>query len=168
VGAGELPRRAVSRLLEETGGNPLYCRAVLEDAVAGSVDLGGGPLQVPRSVTGVVLSRVGALSQAARELVAAAAVLGYRCELAAAAALAGLGDPLPALEEALTAGILAEQPDGAAIGFTHLLLQRATYDDLSPARRRRLHQRAADLVDRHRALASPRRPSAACWTRWRS
>ena len=32
LGAGELPRRAVSRLLEETGGNPLYCRAVLEEA----------------------------------------------------------------------------------------------------------------------------------------
>ena len=34
LGAGELPRRAVSRLLEETGGNPLYCRAVLEEAGA--------------------------------------------------------------------------------------------------------------------------------------
>ena len=31
LGAGELPRRAVSRLLEETGGNSLYCRAVLEE-----------------------------------------------------------------------------------------------------------------------------------------
>ena len=34
LGAGELPRRAVGRLLEETGGNPLYCRAVLEEAAA--------------------------------------------------------------------------------------------------------------------------------------
>ena len=32
LGAGELPRRAVGRLLEHTGGNPLYCRAVLEEA----------------------------------------------------------------------------------------------------------------------------------------
>ena len=85
---------------------------------------------------------------------AAAAVLGHRCELAAAAALADLGDPLPALGEALAAGILAEQPGGAAagIGFTHLLAQRAVYGSLSPARRRRLHQRAAGLVDRTRAL----------------
>ena len=154
LGAGELPRRAVSRLLEETGGNPLFCRAVLEEAAAGGADLGGGALPVPRSLAGVVLARVGALSPAARELVAAAAVLGHRCELAAAAALAGLADPLPALGEALKAGILAEQPGGAAagIGFTHLLVQRAVYEDLSPARRRRLHQRAAGLVDRHRAL----------------
>ena len=155
LGAGELPRRAVSRLLEETGGNPLYCRAVLEEAGAGGRDLGSGTFQVPRSLAGVVLARVSALSPAARELVAAAAVLGQHCGLAAAVALADLGDPLPALEEAAAAGILAEQPGGAAagIGFTHLLVQRAVYADLSPARRRRLHQRAAGLVDRHRALA---------------
>jgi DNA-binding SARP family transcriptional activator/DNA-binding CsgD family transcriptional regulator len=154
LGAGELPRRAVSGLLEETGGNPLFCRAVLEEAVAGDAGLGGGPLRVPRSLAGMVLSRVGALSPAARELVAAAAVLGRRCELAAAAALASLDDPLPAMGEALTAGILDEEPGRAAagIGFTHLLVHRAVYEDLSPARRRQLHQRAAGLLDRRRAL----------------
>ena len=54
----------------------------------------------------------------------------------------------------MAAGILAEEPGGAAagIGFSHLLVQRAVYGDLSPARRRRLHQRAAGLVDRDRAL----------------
>ena len=54
----------------------------------------------------------------------------------------------------MAAGILAEEPGGAAagIGFSHLLVQRAVYDDLCPARRRRLHQRAAGLVDRDRAL----------------
>ena len=154
LGVGELPRRAVSHLLEETGGNPLYCRALLEEAVAGSVDLGRGPLPVPRSLAGVVLSRVGALSPAAQELVAAAAVLGQQCELTAAAALAGLDDPLPALGQALSAGILAEQPGRATagIGFTHLLVHRAVYDDLNPARRRLLHQRAVGLVDPRRAL----------------
>ena len=154
LGVGELPRRAVGRLLEQTGGNPLYCRAVLEEAGIAGLDRPGGALQVPRSLAGVVLGRVGALGPAARELVAAAAVLGHHCELAAAAALAGLDDPLPALGEAVAAGILAEQPGGAAagIGFGHLLVQRAVYGDLSPARRHRLHQRAAGLVDRDRAL----------------
>ena len=155
LGAGELPRRAVSRLLEETGGNPLYCRAVLEEAGAGGRDLGGGTLKVPRSLAGVVRGRVNALSPAARQLVVAAAVLGQHCELAVAVALAGLGDPVPALEEAMAEGVLIEQPGGmaAGIGFPHLLVQRAVYDDLSPTRRRRLHARAAGRVDRHQALA---------------
>ena len=154
LGAGKLPRRAVSRLLEETGGNPLYCRAVLEEAAAGGADLGGGALPVPRSLAGVVLARARALSPGARRLAEAAAVLGHHCELGAAAALADLADPVPALAEALAAGILAEEPGGAAagIGFSHLLVQRAVYEDLSPAQRRRLHQRSAGLVDRDRAL----------------
>ena len=155
LGAGELPRRAVGRLLEHTGGNPLYIRAVLEELGAEGLDRPGGALGVPRSLAGMVLSRVGALSPAARQLVAAAAVLGHHCRLAVAAALAGLDDPLPALEEAMAAGVLTEQPGGVAagIGFTHLLVQRAVYDDLGPIWRRRLHERAAGLVDRHQALA---------------
>ena len=106
LGAGELPRRAVSRLLQETGGNPLYCRAVLEEAGAGGLGLDDGAVRVPRSLAGTVLARVGALSPAARQLAEAAAVLGQRCELVTAAALAGLADPLPALGEAASGGDL--------------------------------------------------------------
>ena len=127
---------------------------MLEEVGIEGLDRLGGDVRVPRSLAGLVLGRVGSLSPAARELVAAAAVLGHHCGLAAAAALAGLSDPLPALGEAVAAGILVEQPGGAGagIGFSHLLVQRAVYGDLSPARRRRLHERAAGLVDRHRAL----------------
>jgi len=155
LGAGELPCRAVSRLLEYTDGNPLHIRAVLEELGSEGLDRPGGALGVPRSLAAMVLSRVGALSPAALKLAAAAAVLGHHCQLAVAAALAGLDDPLPALEEAMAAGVLTEQPDGVAdgIGFTHLLVQRAVYDDLGPIWRRRLHGRAAGLVDRHQALA---------------
>jgi DNA-binding CsgD family transcriptional regulator len=154
LGAGELPHRAARRLLEETGGNPLYCRALVDEAETGSLDLGRETLQVPRSLAGVMLARVGALGPAARELVTAAAVLDQQCELVVAAALADLDDPLPALGEAVAAGILVEQLPGTAdrFGFTHLLVRRAVYSDLSPARRCRLHERAAGLVDRRRAL----------------
>ncbi|HUK70390.1 MAG TPA: AAA family ATPase [Streptosporangiaceae bacterium] len=154
LGAGELSRRAANRLLEDTGGNPLYCRAVLEEFGVDGLDRLGGVLGVPRSLAGVVLLRLSSLSPAARELVVAAAVLGGPCLVAAAAALAGLTDPLPALGEAVAAGILVEQPGGAAagIGFSHMLVQRAVYGDLNPARRRRLHARAAGLAGRDRAL----------------
>ena len=154
LGMGKLPRWAVARLLGQTGGNPLYCRAVLEELGIEGLSRPGGVLRVPRPLAGAVLRRVGALSLAARELVVASALLGHGCELAAAAALAGLDDPLPALEEAVAAGILVEQCGGvgARIGFSHLLVQRAVYGDLSPARRCRLHQQAAGLVEWNRAL----------------
>jgi len=152
LGAGTLSRRAASRLLEETGGNSLYCRAVLEEP--GASERLGGPLNIPRSLAEVVLGRMDGLSPAARGLVAAAAALGQRCRLNVAVQLADLSDPLPALEETTRAGILAEQPGiaGREVGFTHLLVQRAIYSNLSLARRRELHERAAGLVDQQRAL----------------
>jgi DNA-binding SARP family transcriptional activator len=152
LGRGELPRPVVRRLIAETGGHPLYCRAVLEEAKAAD-QLGESP-RVPRSLAGVVLGKVSALSPAARELVTAAAVLGSRCRLPVVARLAELADPVPALDEAVAAGIVAEQPDAAGMGvaFTHLLVQRAVYGDLSPRRRRGLHRLAAGLVDQGAVL----------------
>jgi DNA-binding SARP family transcriptional activator len=152
LGRGQLSRPAVNRLIAETAGHPLYCRAVLEEA--GTDDQRGEPLPVPRSLAGVVQGRVSALSPDARMLITAVAVLGSRCRLAVAARLADLEDPVPALGEAVAAGILIEEPRGAGIGtgFTHPLVQRAVYSDLSPERRRRLHIRAAGLVDRRAAL----------------
>jgi len=153
LGVGDLPLTAVGRLISRTSGNPLYCRAVLEDFGVEGLGRPGGALQVPRSLAEVVLTRVGALKPAAQELVMAAAVLGHSCELAAAAALADLNDPFPALEEAVTAGILSEQPGAPIrIGFVHLLMQQAIYESVSPSRRRLMHERAAALVDRHQAL----------------
>jgi hypothetical protein len=154
LGVGDLPPRAVGRLLSHTNGNPLYCRAVLEELRSEGLGQLSGALPVPRSLAAMVLTRVGALSPPAQDLVVAAAVLGHRCELTAAAALAGLSDPLRPLGEAATAGILIEQPGEAAtgIGFVHRLVQWAVYEGVSPARRRLLHERAAGLVDRHRAL----------------
>ena len=152
LGRGELPPPVVRRLITETGGHPLYCRAVLDDTGTGGQL--GESVRVPRSLAGVVLGRVSALSPAARELVTAAAVLGSRCRLPVAARLAGLADPVSVLDEAVAAGIVAEQPGtaGTGIAFVHLLVQRAIYGDLSPRRRRGLHLRAAGLVDQGAVL----------------
>jgi DNA-binding CsgD family transcriptional regulator len=157
LGAGELTGRAVGRLIDYTAGNPLYCRALLEEFGAEGLDRPDGGLRVPRALAGVLLLRVSSLTRAARDLVVSTAVLGGQCPLRAAAALAGQADPLPALEEAVAAGILAEDPGGpggpaSQITFTHLLMQRAVYEELSPISRRQLHGRAAALVGRDKAL----------------
>ena len=151
LGMGELPRWAVAVCSSRRAATRCTAGRCWKRLGIEGLDRAGGVLRVPRPLAGAVLLRVGSLSPAARELVAAAAVLGHRCELAAAAALAGLDDPLPALGEAVAAGILVEQRGGAraGIGFSHLLVQRAMYGDLSPARRRRLHEQAAGLVDWH-------------------
>ena len=85
----------------------------------------------------------------------AAAVLGQRCPLDLAVRLAGIDDPLGALEQAVNAVLLAEERGelGSDISFVHPLVWSAIYADLGPARRRALHRQAARLVEGERSLA---------------
>jgi len=155
VGAGDLSGRAVARLLEHTGGNSLHCRALLEELGPAGLARAGDDLPAPRALTGVVLARLEALSGPARALVTAAAVLGRRCPLATAGAMAGLADPLAALDEAAAAGLLVEDlaAPGAGIAFAHPLVHAAVRDDLGSAERHRLHRAAATLLPAPAALA---------------
>jgi DNA-binding CsgD family transcriptional regulator/uncharacterized protein GlcG (DUF336 family) len=155
IGVGELPTGAVGSLLEHTGGNPLYCRALLEELDV--EDLVGGAnhgIPAPRALASVIISRVSGLSAPARELVLAASVLGLRGRLAVACQLAGLAHPGQALEEVEAADLLVERrgPLGSELVFAHPLIHRAVYDDLPASTRRELHTRAAELVDRSAAL----------------
>ena len=155
LGVGDLSGRAVAQLLDHTGGNSLHCRALLEELSPGDLARAGDNLPAPRELAAVVLSRLAALSQPAQSLVTAAAVLGRSCPMATAAALAGLGDPFAALDEAADAGLLVEDRagSGAAIAFAHPLVHAAIRDGMGPAQRRRLHQAAASLVPARAALA---------------
>jgi DNA-binding CsgD family transcriptional regulator/tetratricopeptide (TPR) repeat protein len=155
MGLGELSPPAAVSLLEHTAGNPLYCVALLQEMGKEHLDLAHGLPRVPRDLASLVLVKVARLGTRARELVTAAAVLGQRCPLDLAVRLAGIDDPLGALEQAVNAALLAEESGelGSDISFVHPLVWSAIYADLGPARRRELHRRAARLVEGERSLA---------------
>lgn len=155
LGRTGISERAVHRLSEHTGGNPLFARALLAelpDAVLKSAD---AMFRAPRSLAGLVLPRLAAISPPAREFVVSASVLGDHCTIADAAAVTQTAEPSAALDEAERAGFLVEENtlSGQVISFSHPLIRRAVYDDLGPARRRRLHLRAATIVGGPAALA---------------
>ena len=154
AGAGQLSRRAAQRLAEHTAGVPLHVRELLHDLPAAALRTPGAALPAPRSLGTLVLSRLAACAPATEALVVAAAVLGMDSRLADVAALAGLADPLPALQEAASARIL--EPDGAAerrCVFGHALIRAAVYRDLGASRRAELHRGAARLATGAAALA---------------
>ena len=159
LGASLTPR-AAARLRAHTGGNPLHARALLEQVPAGVLGDPDVPLPAPHSFAMLVLARLAACPADVQALVLAASVLGTRFPLHQAATVAQLADPLHALEEAITAGLLVERPGTRIGGFPHPLVQAAIYQHLGPARRAILHMRAADLVEeeparlRHRARAA--------------
>src|SRR5579875_446526 len=153
LGVQGLTPEAVHALMDQTKGNPLYCRALLEEVGSDLLSQGPEALPVPATVTDALAARVGSLAEPTRRLVMAVAVLGRRCPLSTAARLADLDDPLPALDQAVQGGFLVDDRSRGYLEFSHPLAHRAIYDHLGPLRRRQLHRRAAELVPAPGSLA---------------
>jgi DNA-binding CsgD family transcriptional regulator/tetratricopeptide (TPR) repeat protein len=152
TGAGELSARSARRLREHTEGNPLYALAVLRELGPEAL-AGDRTVAAPPSFSQLLLARLASCPERAVRLVQSAAVLGRRCPLALAARLAGLDDPLGALEDAMAAEVLAlEGPDRDVVAFSHPLAHAAVVADLVPTRAQALHARAAGLLDGEAAL----------------
>jgi DNA-binding CsgD family transcriptional regulator len=158
-----VPVSVAEQLRDHTGANPLHLRALLEEYPLERLRRASdAPLPAPRAVTAQVLAQVAACPPQAQRLVVAAAILGLQCPLVLAQRLAGIDDPLGALEAAMAAGLLethdAERDHG--IAFPDAMTRSAIYSDIGPARRAALHLRAAELVSQadvalhHRSAAA--------------
>ncbi len=155
VGGHPFTAEAARRLAEHTGGHPMHAASLLRELPSPVLLDVSTPLPAPRSLATLVLVRVAALSPLAQDLVLAAAVLGSRCPVGHAVALAGVPDPAAVLDEVVTAGLLAEvvATGGRDMAFPHQLLRAAVYGDIPPGRRRALHRAAAELVGGAAGLA---------------
>lgn len=155
LGRTRVSDRAVRRLREYTGGNPLLARELLAELDDEALNDATGLLRAPRSLAEVVGLKLAALSPAARDFVAAAAVLGERSRLVDVSVLAGTPAPAACLGEAERAGILLEQQtaSGWRVSFAHPLVRHAVYGGLGGELRRELHLRAARLVGDDESLA---------------
>jgi DNA-binding CsgD family transcriptional regulator len=151
------PRPLLQRVMEASGGNPLWAleiaRALDEADVRPSP---GEPLPVPSGLTALLRDRVGRLPAPSRE---ALLVVALTAEPSPDLVERALRRPVTdALERALTAGVVELRGEG--IRFSHPLLAAAVSSVTLPERRRALHQRLADLMDdpeqraRHMALGA--------------
>ena len=152
-----LPRPTLLRIWETSGGNPFFA---LELASAlqrrgGRVDP-GEELPIPANLDELVHERVDRLGVPGLEvarIVAALADPTVRLVEAAAGRRAEAG-----LSDAIEARIL--EVDGERLRFTHPLLRSAVWSRATPAQRRSLHARLAEVAPsteeraRHLALAT--------------
>ncbi|HEX6236243.1 MAG TPA: AAA family ATPase [Acidimicrobiales bacterium] len=157
AGAGAGGRAAGSAAVG-AGGEP----GPVDQPAAGPV---GGPaagptrqepdLPIPPAVAELVAARLAPLLPAAVDLLRAGAVVGMRFDLALAADTARLSEDetLDALDEALATGLLVEET-AERYRFQHDIVRRALEAQLSGARRRALHRRLADAIERARPTAS--------------
>ncbi|MER7569081.1 AAA family ATPase [Streptomyces sp. NPDC097941] len=130
----------VRDLLDGAGGNPFLAVEML--AGLRTVEVSGE--SVPPGLVVGVRGRLRSLQPSTLRFLQMGAVLGRRFGFADAAALCGQPSAtlIPALEEAVRAGLLAD--DGDHLVFRHDLLRQAVYVDIPPSARKALHREAAN------------------------
>ncbi len=145
--AFEPSRDLVEACRESTGGNPFYLKALLGEVAGSGGDVGVGSVRRVTEigsgeVSALLLRRLDALHEGAKELAGAVAVLGDGTHLPRAARLAGL-EPMQAaevLQTLVSARLLREQ---GGIGFSHPIVRSSVYASLPPRSRSDLHTQAA-------------------------
>jgi tetratricopeptide (TPR) repeat protein len=153
VAGAAAPPGLVATVHRETEGNPLFVGEVLRLLRSeGSLGPGEVPsrILIPETVREVILRRLGQLSEATREVLRLASVVGREFSIETVRRMAGgtTAGVLRALDEAAVARIVLDAPAGLGrLRFSHALVRDALYDDLPPARRYELHRRAADALE---------------------
>jgi tetratricopeptide (TPR) repeat protein len=135
----------------ETEGNPLFMAEVVR-LLAGEGDVVEGDLhlRIPAGVRAVIGRRAARLSEPCQDLLVCASVMGREFGLDALAQLSGLStnELLDVLDEAMAERVLGEVPASPGrLRFGHALIRDTLYEELTPARRMRLHRDAAAALE---------------------
>ena len=144
----------VQAVVDRCGGNPFFITELLrllqsERRLAAPDAAVAARREVPVGVRDVLRARLARLPAQTATLLMVAAVAGRGFDLDLIEAVTGLEDEpaLDAAEAAVLAGLVIE--DDRAAGryrFAHALVRETIYEDISRARRARLHARVADAL----------------------
>jgi len=139
---GRVPSGAVDRILARSEGNAFFAEELV---AAGAVR---SEVLLPEALADVLLGRIEALPELAREVlkVAAAAGRGVGHQLLVAAAGRPEAELEDGLREAIGAQVLVTDTTTESYRFRHALLQEVVYGDLLPGERSRLHATYARLL----------------------
>jgi DNA-binding CsgD family transcriptional regulator len=138
---------AVQWLYQRTGGHPLYLRTVLSEGF----DLDPRAqrrLALPPSLATAIGDHLRVLPPETRDILEMLAVLNLRLPLAQLGQAAQVFSPSAAIEPAVASGLVDWWPGepSCPVQIRHLLVRDAVYADITAAKRRMLHARAASLV----------------------
>lgn len=136
-------------LLEQTDGNPFFVGELLRDLAANPA-----AVRLPEGVREVVGWRLAQLPEAVTKALRVGAVIGPTFTLRLLEAIpAAANNPdelLDAVDIATTAHLIVEEPDALGVGyaFAHALVRQTLYEELSSARRARLHDHVVTAIQK--------------------
>jgi DNA-binding CsgD family transcriptional regulator len=143
---GQLPAATINRIVASAEGNAYYAEELLA-ALSDAAGRAAGEPGLPAGLAALLMSRVERVSDAAQQVLRAAAVAGRRAGDHLIRAASGLPDAAydEAVREAVANHLLVR--DGVdGYTFRHALLREAVYNDLLPGERTRLHGQLAVLL----------------------
>jgi DNA-binding NarL/FixJ family response regulator len=139
-----LSAATLNSLVERAEGNAYFAEELLTASSCAEDGTGG---TLPTGLAELLLSRVERVSDAAQQVLRAAAVAGGGADDDLVRAASGLPDDAYELAVREAAGQQLLAPDGPdGYRFRHALLREAVYGDLMPGERTRLHARLASLL----------------------
>ncbi len=153
VSNAQLDSAAADHLVQASEGNPLFVVEMVQSGgwtapTAGAQAVTGAGQPLPPKVYAVIQHRLAQLSPAARTLAALAATIGrsFTFDLLCAASEGGEDEVVNSLDELWRRKVIRER--GAHdYDFNHDRIREAAYAELSPMRRKVLHQRAAQALE---------------------
>jgi DNA-binding SARP family transcriptional activator len=144
-------------IYRETEGNPFFVEEVVKallaqeqlNAASDQQRKGITELEIPQSIKEAIGRRLRRLSQVCGKMLHTAAALGKTFAFAEVALVVPADEDtlLNALDEACVAQLI--RPNQAdSFTFTHDKIRETLYQELNPIRRRRLHQRIGELLEK--------------------
>jgi tetratricopeptide (TPR) repeat protein len=150
------PPELVAAIRAETEGNPLFVGEIVrllasEGGLGQAAGVPAWPDRIPAGVQEAIGRRLAQLPERCREVLGVASVLGRDFGLDALERATGLSADalLETLDQAVVARLITEAPGGLGrLRFSHALVRDSIYEDISPARRIRLHRRMGEILER--------------------
>ena len=143
---GRLSAATINRIVASAEGNAYYAEELLA-ALSDAAGSAAGQPGLPAGLAALLMSRVERVSDAAQQVLRAAAVAGRRADDHLIRAASGLPDAAydEAVREAVAHHLLVRDGDDGYT-FRHALLREAVYNDLLPGERTRLHGQLSVLL----------------------
>jgi predicted ATPase len=159
----DLPPTFIKKLFEESEGNPYFVEEVVKSLITegvlkaftkGEVNLLLDDMKIPSTIKDVMGRRIGRLDDDAKSIVMLASVIGSRFDFHVLHEASGMEELklLDAIDSLIEAGLISEEPgtQHEIYRFNHSQVRAVIYDGLSKSRRRVLHNKIGEVVEKRR------------------